>query len=104
MADNLMIVYAQQLLDAADEMEDRGSARGSLKNGVTISPAQLRTAGEILRDGPQPVCNGIEADMPGLIDSNAQTDKSLIFQVGILPSKLFRIDELGRKSICIKSK
>lgn len=88
----LLMVTAPQLLAAADELD----GRGKLRNGVVVTAAQLRKAGEILRDGPQPICNGIKADMPGFIDAERQSGKSLSLQVGILPSHFYRIDKIGR--------
>lgn len=90
--DELMMVSAPQLLKAVEEMGETGV----LVNGVKVTKQQVRKAGEILRDGPQPVCNGIAADMPGFIDKAAQSGKSLTLQVGILPSRIYRIDKLGR--------
>lgn len=88
----LLMVTARQLLSATENMPR--AAR--LRNGVAVTRAQLQKAAEILRDGPQPVCNGIKSDMPGFIDREAQKGKSLIFQVGILPSRMYRIDRVGR--------
>lgn len=93
-SDSLLMVTGPQLLDAAEKLGTR--KRGTLRNGVRVTAAQLRKAGEILRDGPQPVCNGIRDDMPGFIHREQQTGKSLVLQVGILPSSTYRIDAIGR--------
>lgn len=91
-----MIVLAQQLLDAANEMRARGTKLGQLKEPVKVTPDQLQKAGEILRDGPQPVANGIRSDMPGFIHAeNQETDDVLVLDVGILPSRQYRIGRDG---------
>jgi len=65
---------------------------------VIVTAAQLRRAGVILRDGPQPVANGIKADMPGFIEPESQYgDGTLVLQVGILPSRLYEIDPAGQE-------
>lgn len=87
-----MMVDGPQLLRAADQI-DKPTA---LLNGVVVTSAQLRKAGRILSDGPQSVCNGLRSNMPGFIDADAQTGKSLLLQVGILPSRKYRIDKIGR--------
>jgi hypothetical protein len=90
----LLCVEAPQLLAAADEVGD--APNRVLRNGVVVTAAQLRKAGEILRDGPQPVANGIEAKMPGFIDRMEQPrNGSLVFTVGILPSRTYRITKRG---------
>lgn len=98
MTDELLMVEAPQLFAAADEIEGCDHAH-RLRNGVPVTAAQLRKAAEILRDGPQPMCNGQQSNMPGFIHRDQQIGKSLIFQVGILPSKTYRIDKLGRARI-----
>lgn len=90
----MMCVEAPELLAAADEIGD--APNRMLRNGVVVTAAQLRKAGEILRDGPQPVANGTKANMPGFIDREAQPrNGSLVFQVGILPSRTYRITKRG---------
>lgn len=79
-----MIVYAQQLLTAADEMEQRRSPKGALSNGIVVTPALLRKAGEILR-----------SDMPGFLETESQDGRGVILQVGILPARRYRIDGAG---------
>lgn len=89
-----MCVEAPQLFLAADLIADFPSA--TLVNGVVVTAAQLRKAAEILRDGPQPVANGIKSNMPGFIDREAQPrNGSLVFNVGILPSRTYRITKRG---------
>lgn len=90
--DPLLMVTAPQLLAAVEDMPNAAW----LRNGVEVTRAQLQKAAEILRDGPQPVCNGIKDDMPGFIHREQQTGRSLVFQVGILPSRTYRIDRVGR--------
>ena len=91
----LLLVEAPALLAAADALEEtKISVR--LRNGVKVTPAQLRKTAQILSDGPQPFCNGIKSNMPGFIDRDAQTGQSLVFKVGIIPSTTYRIDKLGR--------
>lgn len=90
----LMCVEAPDLLAAADRLPD--GETGILRNGVAVTSAQLRKAGEILRDGPQPIANGIKANMPGFIDRLAQPrNGSLVLHVGILPSRTYRITKKG---------
>jgi hypothetical protein len=90
----LMCVESPQLLAAADEIGEAASR--VLRNGVMVTAAQLRTAGELLRDGPQPIANGIRANMPGFIDREAQPrNGSLVFQIGILPCRTYRITKRG---------
>lgn len=92
----MMCVEAPQLLAAADEMDSAGHATRTLRNGVTVTSAQLRAAGEALRDGPQPVCNGLRSNMPGFIDRKAQPrNGSLVFTIGVLPSRTLRITKKG---------
>lgn len=92
-----MIVFAQQLLSAAGEMRKGGIKLGLLKEPVAVTPDQLQRAGEILRDGPQPIANGVTADMPGFIEPDSQdSDDVLVFQVGILPATTYKIDRDGR--------
>jgi hypothetical protein len=86
-----MMVTASELLVAADRMKDEAI----LANGVRVTRAQMQKAAEILRDGPQPFCNGIGSEMPGFIGAPPK-GKSLVLQVGILPSRAYRIDKLGR--------
>lgn len=90
-----MMVNATQLLSAAEQLEASGEAQRAMTNGVVVTPAQLRKAGEILRDGPQSVANGIKSDMPGFIHRDQQKDGVLVFQVGILPSRTYEIDAAG---------
>lgn len=92
MPDPLLMVTAPQLFTAVEFMPE--AAR--LVNGVEVTRAQLKKAAEILRDGPQPVANGLRADMPGFIDRAAQRGRSLVLQVGILPSRTYRITRTGR--------
>lgn len=93
-----MIVYAQQLLDAAAEMRAEGRQLGRLsEEPIKVTAAQLQKAGEILRDGPQPIANGIKSDMPGFIDAEdqARDDTILTLHVGILPSTAHHIARDG---------
>lgn len=90
----LLMVTAPQLFAAVEEMPNAAT----LRNGVEVTRAQLQRAAEILRDGPQPVCNGLKSDMPGFIDreQNRRRGRSLVFTVGILPSHTYRITKAGR--------
>lgn len=91
-----MIVYAEQLKNAAADMRARGMQRGKLKEPVPVTPEQLEAAGQILADGPQPICNGIKDQMPGFIEAEQQEQEDvLVFQVGILPSRTYRIAQDG---------
>lgn len=92
---DLLVVTAPGLLVLAERIGDQ-PGRAVLRNGVKVTGAQIKKAGEILRDGPQPVVNGLQDDMPGFIDKEKQTGKSLTLQVGILPSRTYRIDAIGR--------
>lgn len=94
--DTVMMVTGPQLLRAADDLGELQTAR--LRNGVTVTHAQIRRASEILRNGPQPVCNGITSDMPGFIDAERQKPYVLVLQVGILPSRCYEIDPSGTAS------
>jgi len=92
----MMLVFGPQLVDAAAEMRERGLQVGRLREPVAVTPEQLETAGRILSDGPQPIANGITADMPGFIDAEQQEHPGvLVFTVGILPSTTYRIDRSG---------
>ena len=93
--DPLLVVTAPWLFNALDIMNETAT----LRNGVQVTKAQVRKAAEILRDGPQPIANGIQDDMPGFIDRNVQSGKSLVLQVGILPKRTYRIDKLGRARV-----
>lgn len=95
----MMCVEAPQLLAAAEEIGD--APNRMLRNGVVVTAAQLRKAGEILRDGPQPEVRlprrlASKSNMPGFIDREAQPrNGSLVFTVGILPSRTYRITKRG---------
>lgn len=97
-ADPLLMVTAPGLLVLAERIGD-GAERVVLRNGVKATGPQIKKAGEILRDGPQPVVYGLQDDMPGFIDKAKQTGKSLTLQVGILPSRTYRIDSIGRAKL-----
>lgn len=93
----LLMVEAPALFSAADALEETNlTTPVALRNGVKVTAAQLRKAAEILRDGPQPIVNGIKSNMPGFIHREDQTGKSLVLKVGIIPSTTYRIDKLGR--------
>jgi hypothetical protein len=89
---DLLMVTGPQLLAAAEDMP----SAATMTNGVTVTRAQVQKAGEILRDGPQPVCNGIRDDMPGFIFRTQQKGKSLVLNIGVLPSRRVRITPTGR--------
>ncbi len=80
------------MLAAAEAMPNAAT----LKNGVAVTRAQVQKAGEVLRDGPQPVCNGLRDDMPGFIFRSQQKGKSLVLSIGVLPSRRVRITPTGR--------
>lgn len=92
-----MIVYADQLKDAAEDMGARGLTIGKLPpENVVVTAEQLATAGRILDDGPQPIANHVTSAMPGFIEVDMQTnDGWLVFQVGILPQRLYNIARDG---------
>ena len=74
-----MIVYAQQLLHAAEDMRSRGLSTGRFeKDHVSFTPDQIEAAGRILADGPQPIANGIKADMPGFIEVEQQESADVL--------------------------
>ena len=89
---DLLMVTAPQLLAAAETMPNAAT----LSNGVGVTRAQVQKAGEILRDGPQPMCNGLKDDMPGFIFKSEQKGKSLLLNIGVLPSRRVRITPTGR--------
>jgi hypothetical protein len=89
---DLVMVTAPQLLAAVEDMPEAAK----LRNGVSVTRAQVQKAGEILRDGPQPVCNGIRDDTPGFIFRSQQKGKSLVLNIGVLPSRKVRITPTGR--------
>jgi hypothetical protein len=89
---DLMMVTAPQLLAAAEDMPNAAT----LRNGVSVTRAQIQKAAEILRDGPQPVCSGLQSDMPGFIFRSQQKGKSLVLNIGVLPSRRVRITPTGR--------
>lgn len=92
-----MIVFGRQLTKAAEDMRERGMKIGKLPPElVPVTPDQLTAAGKILGEGPQPIANGIKSDMPGFIDAELQEASDvLLLQVGILPSKTYRIARDG---------
>ena len=96
-----MIVFAKQLIGAAEEMRSRGINLGTLKEPVKVTPEQLATAGRIIAEGPQPIANGMKADMPGFIEADQQESEDvLLLTVGILPSREFRIARDGEVLGC----
>lgn len=97
-----MIVYAKQLADAAADMRARGLKAGRFeKEAVSFTPAQLETCARVLGEGPQPIANGIKADMPGFIDEDQQGGKAgLVLSVGILPSREWQIAPDGTVAAC----
>jgi hypothetical protein len=86
------MVTGPQLLAAAEDMPNAAT----LSNGVAVTRAQVQKAGEILRDGPQPFCNGIKDDMPGFIFRSQQRSTSLVLNIGVLPNRRVRITPTGR--------
>ncbi len=92
-----MMLFASQLMEAAGQLRAGGRALGVLvKEDVPVTPDQLETAGRILAEGPQPVANGVKSDMPGFVEADQQEDPEvLLFQVGILPSRTYRIARDG---------
>ncbi len=102
--DDPIMVEAEDLFNAATKAAEILAADKNrpkdgkvlLRNGVRVNPAQLFKAGQILRNGPQPIANGISANMPGFVRANDQTGKSFVFCVGIIPQKIYRIDTRGR--------
>lgn len=96
MSDSMMMVEAPTLFAAVTQLRSGNRREGLLRNGVMANVDQLRKAGEILRDGPQPYCNGVASHMPCFIYAEDQSGRSLTIHVGILPSRRYRIDVLGR--------
>lgn len=90
-----MIASSDSLGDAAVRIGD-SDLPAVLRNGVRANAAQLHKAAQLLRDSDPSICNGISAERPGWIESDAQEKEDvLVFEIGILPKETYRIDRKG---------
>jgi hypothetical protein len=96
-----MIVSSASLLRGAQAIRESGRGTAPLGNGVVVSAAQLEKAAEILQEADPAVITSprrmaSSQERPGFIEPESQeTDEALVFQMGILPSIIFRIDRDG---------
>ncbi len=108
MSDPMIAVDSRVLAAGAAQMRERDEPTARLtKVDIEVSPAQLDAAARILREGPKSQITSVTGaprgtvdfdprELPGFIHASRQESPDvLVMDVGILPSKTYRIARDG---------